>query len=155
MIERLFPKVADNDYTGHPLSYWVLILITLLTIVRSLLHMLLPDGGAQSIATIPLNTFSDNASAAVILIMALWGLSQILMAFVYVVVLWRYRVLIPLVYLLIILEYTFRMLLMHLKPVHTTGTAPGHVADFVMVPVALVMFALSLYVRQSQESSRR
>ncbi|OGT52500.1 MAG: hypothetical protein A3E84_03220 [Gammaproteobacteria bacterium RIFCSPHIGHO2_12_FULL_42_13] len=144
MLDQLFPKQANNNYTGSPIAKWVFIAITVLTVIRSLIHMVAPDGGAQSIATIPLDTFTNNGAAAVILIMALWGLSQVLMALIYVVVLWRYQVFIPFMYALIFIEYAMRMVLMHVKPVRITGTAPGHVADYVMVPLALVMLGLSL-----------
>jgi len=54
-MDRLFPKVADNTYTGHPIARWVFIFIrnyaaettcfsgwsltTVVTIIRSLIHM--------------------------------------------------------------------------------------------------------------------
>ncbi|AHE66889.1 hypothetical protein [Legionella oakridgensis] len=148
MLDRLFPRALNNNYQGYAIAKWIFYLITLITIVRSLLHMFLPDGGAQSIATIPLNTFTSNGAATVILIFALWGASQLLMAVVYLAVIWRYQAWIPFMYLLIFLEYSFRMFFMHVKPVHITGTAPGHVADYVMVPLALVMLVLSLQRKQ-------
>lgn len=151
MLEKLFPQQANNSYSGSLLAKWVFAAITIITIVRSLIHMFAPDGGAQSIATIPLNTFTANGAATVILIMALWGLSQLLMAFVYVIVLWRYQNLIPFMYGLIASEYTMRMILMHLKPIYITGTAPGHVANYIMAPLALLMLVLSLK-RQSTNS---
>jgi hypothetical protein len=69
MLERLFPRSLNSNYQGYAIAKWILYLITLMTIIRSLLHMLLPDGGAQSIATIPLNTFTANGAATVILIL--------------------------------------------------------------------------------------
>jgi hypothetical protein len=41
-------------------------LMTLVGVIRSLLHIFLPDGGAQSIATIPLTTFPIEAQAVVV-----------------------------------------------------------------------------------------
>lgn len=145
MLKRLFPPQANNHYQGPAIALWFFVLITLFTLVRSCLHIFLPDGGAQSIATIPLNSFTPNGAASVILLMSLWGLSQLLMGLFYLVVLWRYRTLIPLMYLLIILEYVGRMLLMHFKPIHITGTAPGHIGDFIMVPLAFLLLILSLW----------
>jgi len=45
-------------------------LLTVITIGRSLAHIFLPDGGAQSIATIPLDSFTTNGEATVIHIFA-------------------------------------------------------------------------------------
>ena len=79
MLERLFPPTANNDYRGHWLALWVFVPITVVTLVRSGIHIFRADGGAQSIATIPLDTYSDPAATAVILVFALWGLSQLLL----------------------------------------------------------------------------
>ena len=52
MIERIFPRQLNNDYKGHVLAKWVFVLITIVTIGRSLIHIFVPDGGAQSIALV-------------------------------------------------------------------------------------------------------
>jgi hypothetical protein len=116
----------------------------MVTIGRSLAHIFLPDGGAGSIATIPLDSFTTNGEATVIHIFALWGLSQLLFGLLYIVVLWRYQALIPLMYLLILVEYTGRLLLTFAKPIVTDGTAPGAIGNYVLIPLALLMLALSL-----------
>ena len=105
MTDRLFPCRIANNYQGHPIALWLFIPITAITLGRSLVHMFLPDGGAQSIATIPLDTYSSAAADAVIRGFALWGLSQLLLAFLYVGVLCRWRTLLPLMYLLPVVEY--------------------------------------------------
>jgi hypothetical protein len=111
---------------------------------RNLVHMFAPDGGAQSIATIPLDSFTPNVANTVILMFALGGLSQLLIGIIYVAVLWRYNALIPFMYLLMILEYGLRIVLGTLKPIETTSTAPGAIGDYVMVPLAIIMLILSL-----------
>jgi hypothetical protein len=143
-LNKLFPQQANNDYRGSAIAKWVFVVLTIVTIARSLVHMFAADGGAQSIATIPLDSFTPNGADSVILIFALWGLSQLLMGLIYVVVLWRYQNLIPLMYLLMIFEYAMRMVLGELNPIETTGTAPGAIGDYVIVPLALVMLFLSL-----------
>ena len=144
MLEKIFPKNITNEYRGHPVAKWVFVLITLMTIIRSLIHVLAPDGGAQSIATIPLDSYSSGGAATVILVFALWGLSQLLLGLIYMVVLWRYQALIPFMYLLLIIEYGARIILFHLKPIATTGAAPGGVGSYVMVPLAVIMLFLSV-----------
>lgn len=147
MMNRLFPRSVDNDYRGHRLALWVLVPITFLTLGRSLIHMFRFDGGAQSIATIPLDRYSDPAAAAVILIFGLWGLSQLLLGLLYVVVLIRYRALIPLMYLTLILEYCGRVALGAWKPIETLGRPPGARFTLVMIVLSVVMFWFSLRKR--------
>lgn len=65
MLERLLPKTIDNRFRGHRVALWMFYPITLITIVRSLIHVFRSDGGAQSIATIPLDSFTEAGAAAV------------------------------------------------------------------------------------------
>jgi hypothetical protein len=144
MLEDLFPKTVTNDYRGASVAKWVFVALTVLTVGRSLAHIFLPDGGAQSIATIPLDDFTANGSAAIIHIFALWGLSQLMFGLLYVVVLWRYQALIPLMWLFILIEYSGRLLLTFAKPFETVGTAPGAIGNYIFIPLALLMLVLSL-----------
>ena len=147
MLEKMFPKQLNNDYAGSLIARWVFVLLTAVTLVRSLIHMFSPDGGAQSIATIPLDSFTSDGAAAVILTFSLWGLSQFLIGIIYIVVLWRYQALIPFMYLLIIIEYSMRIVLGFLKPIETAGTAPGAIGNFIIVPFTAIMLFLSLRKR--------
>jgi len=58
--------------------------------VQPLAHIVLPNGGARSIATIPLDDVTASGAATVIHIFALWGSWQLLFGLLCVVVLWRY-----------------------------------------------------------------
>ena len=143
-MDRLFPQPITNQYRGAPIAKWVFLLLSVITLGRSLAHLFLPDGGAHSIATIPLESFTPNGEATVIHLFALWGLSQLLCGLLYVVVLWRYQALIPLMYLFILLEYTGRLLLTFAKPIVTSGTAPGTIGNYILIPLASLMLVLSL-----------
>lgn len=147
MLEKIFPKQVNNEYEGSLIAKYALLFIICFTIVRSLLHMFLPDGGAQSIASIPLNTFTKPSQAVIVLMFALWGAEQLLMSLVYIVVFWRYQKLIPFMYVMIFLEYSMRHLCGHLKPIVTLHTAPGAILDHVMWPLSIVLLFLSLQRR--------
>jgi hypothetical protein len=150
MLDRLFPQPATNHYQGQTVAKWAFALLTILTIARSLAHILLPDGGAQSIATIPLDEFTANGAATAVHLFALWGLSQLLLGLFYLVVFWRYQSLIPLMYLLIFVEYTVRLGLTIVKPLETTGTAPGAIGNYVIILLALFMLVLALMPPRNQ-----
>jgi len=150
MLERLFPTRLNNDYRGSPAAKWAFGFITMLTLGRSLVHIFALDGGAKSIATIPLDTFTQNGAATVVLMFSLWGLSQLLIGILYGVVLWRYQAFIPFMYLLLMVEYSMRIFLGWYKPIEITGTAPGGVGNYILVPFALLMFILSLRNRKKE-----
>jgi hypothetical protein len=144
MFEKLLPKTVDNQYRGMVIAKWLFVAMTILTVGRSLAHIFLPDGGAESIATIALDTFSPNAASVIIGIFAYWGLSQLLFGFLYVLVLWRYQSLIPLMSVFIFIEWIGRLLLGFYKPIETVGAAPGAVGNMILPFVALIVLALSL-----------
>jgi hypothetical protein len=144
MFEKIFPKTIDNQYRGMPIAKWLFVAMTILTVARSLAHIFLPDGGAQSIATIAINTFSPTASAVIIGMFAYWGLSQLLFGLLFALVLWRYQSLIPLMSLFIFVEWTGRLLLGFYKPFETVGTAPGAIGNHVIPVLALIMLVLAL-----------
>ena len=95
MWQKMLPRQLNSERPGNPVALWLFCLVTAVTVGRSLAHILLPDGGAQSIATVPLDQFSGEGAAAVITSFALWGLSQLLLSVVMVLVAVRYHGLIP------------------------------------------------------------
>ena len=142
-LTKVLPKTIDNTYTGNLISKYTFLMIICITIIRSLIHIFAIDGGAQSIATIPIDSYTIAAANTVIMIFSLWGLSQLLMGFVYVVVYVKYKSLIPAMYILLIIEYTMRIVIGFMKPIVVTGVAPGGVGNYIIVPLCLVMFLLS------------
>ena len=156
MFEKLFPKTVDNQYHGMAFAKWLFVVMTILTVGRSLAHMFLPDGGAQSIATIALDAFSPVAASVIVGLFAYWGLSQLLFGLFYVLVLWRYQSLIPLMWVTLFVEWTGRLLLGRFyKPIETVGTAPGAVGNMILPLVALIMLVLSLQEQKSGTNSSR
>lgn len=143
-MHRLLPVDDLTTYRGHPLAWWLLALFTLVTIGRSLVHVLLPDVGAGVIATIPLGQMTDAGARAVVFVFGVWGLSQLLLGIVQAAVVLRYRAFVPAVWVLIAVEYLGRLGLGHWKPLPTIDTPPGAVANLVMPIVAIVMLWLSL-----------
>ncbi len=143
MIKRILPPVFDNSYHGFKIALWFFYLITIVTIVRSCIHIFKNDGGAQSIATIPLDTYTNGGAEAVIFIFAYWGLSQLMFGLLQGIVALKYRSLIPLMYLFLILEYVGRFGISLFKSLETTGQAPGGVANYVFPLLFLIMFFLS------------
>lgn len=145
MLRQIFPHKVDNTYSGHKLGLYFFFLITLVTIGRSCVHIFAADGGAQSIATIPLDTYSEGGAEAVIFIFAQWGIAQLMVGFMYLLVAWRYRRLIPLMYVFLFFEWSSRIALGFFKTIETVGVAPAAIGQLVAVLVIPVMFSLSIH----------
>ena len=105
-----------------------------------------PDGGAQSIATFPLDTYTLGASSTVIGVFALWGLSQLIIGFIHLLACIRYKAIIPLMYLLGAIEYGVRAFYIgSQKPIETIGNAPGAIANLPFILVFTLMLVLALW----------
>ena len=114
--------------------------------------MFAEDGGAGSIASVTLDSFTDGGANTVITVFALWGLSQLIIGLIYVIVIWRYQSLIPLMYVFFSFEYFMRLL----TPAYSPGlalaeTAPGEVGNIIFLPLGLVMLWLSLHDRSDSD----
>jgi len=152
MLSRLFPERFDNEFIGYKFSLWVFYGLTALTLWRSQHHLFAPDGGAESIASIPLGSYSTTASDTIVGVFALWGLSQLIIGLIYLIVCIRYKSMIPLLYLLAAVEYFVRWGYIGVyKSIETTGTAPGSVVNlpFAVAFVVLFFFSISESRRKS------
>ena len=147
-LSNLLPSDA-RDYKGPQFARWAAMAFLVIVTVRSLIHVLAPDGGAESIATI--DTTVEGGSN-IIAIFGQWGAIQLLLAAVLWVLLLRYRGLTPLVLLVFVLEPLLRGLAGSLKPIETVGTAPGAALNWVVVPVMVVLLILSLRERKGQSA---
>lgn len=146
---HIFPKQINNTYTGHPIALYTFYIIIFITIVRSLIHILSPDGGAQNIATIPLDTYSVESANTVIFMFGLWGISQLLLGILFLIITIRYKALIPLMYLFIFTEYSLRLILGFFKPITLTGVAPGGIGNYVFIILSILLFMLSMKTQKN------
>jgi hypothetical protein len=154
MRGTLLPRQADNSYGFHKAILFIFGAMTLLTIGRSLAHMFLPDGGANAIATIITFDGNPDPDAVIYNIFALWGLAQLAMGAMYVIVIIRYRNLIPLMWVFILVEYAMRIVIGKLlKPMgdaYFIGTAPGEISNYIFIPLAAIMILWSLAGRRNR-----
>jgi hypothetical protein len=81
----------------------------------------------------------------IIFAFALWGSSQLLFALIQLLVVIRYRSLVPFMWLMLALEVLLRELVGHMKPVTFAHTPPGAIGNQLFLPLAVVMLALSLW----------
>jgi hypothetical protein len=128
-------------YDGPAISFWVTAVLLLVITARSLVHLVSPDGGAHSIATIDT---SVAGGGNIIAIFGQWGASQLLLVGALWVLLLRYRGLLPFILGVLLLEPFLRGISGHLKPLVTLGTAPVEAFNWVAVPLVAVTLYLAL-----------
>lgn len=128
-------------YAGPRLAVWGAMTWLVVITVRSCIHLLTPDGGAQSIATIDI---AVAGGANIVALFGQWGAIQLLLAALLWVLVLRWRGLVPLVLAAFVAEPVLRGLAGHLKPVTTMGTAPGAALNWLVLPALAVLLWLSL-----------
>jgi hypothetical protein len=142
LLGILFPGQIDNTLRGMKLPFYVFALYAIVSTVRSCIHLLTPDGGAGSIAGMDLSVAGADG---IIFAFALWGSSQLLFAIIQLLVVFRYRSLVPLMYLMLILEVLLRELVGKMKPVTFAHTPPGAIGNQLILPLAVLMLGLALW----------
>jgi len=137
---RLLPANPAH-YDGPLLAFWLALAWLSVITVRSCIHLLAADGGAQSIATIDV---AVDGGSNIVAMFGQWGAIQLLLALLLWVLLLRWRGTVPLVLLVFTLEPVLRGLAGTLKPVTTMGTAPGAALNWFTLPVMAFFLYLSL-----------
>lgn len=148
MKNRILPRTISNEFKGHKAALWAFYVYTLYTLFRGVMHAFLPDGGAQSIATIPLDTYSVEAVRVIVSIFAQWGLSQLLFALANLIVAIKYKALIPVMYILGIIDMVGRIIIIQLKPFEVAEAAPGGIGSYIILPILIALFLLSVYEKR-------
>jgi hypothetical protein len=136
-------------YRGPGLPYGIATLILIGITARSLVHVFLPDGGAQTIATIDT---SVAGGSNIIGLFGQWGAIQLLLAALLWVMLIRYPGTLPLVLFVFAAEPLMRSLAGYLKPIETVGLAPGSRFNFALEPIVLAAIYLSLCPGRSKDT---
>ncbi len=136
----LLPADPADD-KGPRLAAWGAMAWLIVTTARSLIHLLAPDGGAQSIATLDV---SVAGGPNIVALFGQWGALQLLLAGLLWVLLLRWRGLVPLVLAVCVAEPCLRGLAGALKPVTTLATAPGAALNWLVLPALVLLLWLSL-----------
>jgi hypothetical protein len=157
ILDTLIPRQANNDYRGGAVPLYSFGLLSVVMTVRSLIHYLKEDSGVNSIATIMTFSGTPDPNNVIYMFSSLWGTQQLLFCVIYVIVLIRYRNLVPLMWALFIAESLLRIsvgLVLHpLTPEYFESTPPGAIANLPMLVLACVMLALAL--RAGREPQHR
>jgi len=149
LFELILPVKIDNVIRGTKIPFYIFALYAIVSTVRSCIHLLSPDGGAGSIAGLDLAVAGADG---IVFAFALWGSSQLLFAIIQLLVVVRYRSLVPFMYVMLMLEVLLRELVGVMKPVTFVHTPPGAIGNQIILPLAALMLVLSLWSVSKQKS---
>jgi len=154
-LEMVLPKHANNDFGGGKVPIYGFCLLLLPITFRALVHFLKADSGVNSIASIHLFEGNPDPNVVVHMYSALWGSQQAIMLMVYLVVLYRYRNLIPLMFILMLVEVGFRTVVGSMHPLTEeffVRTPPGKYSN---LPMGLLSIAMLWVSHRNIMSSNR
>ncbi|MBW2244588.1 MAG: hypothetical protein JRH01_21595 [Deltaproteobacteria bacterium] len=140
-----------NDYWGHASALYFLILLACMFTFRGCVHYFAPDGGSGIIAGIPLETYSEGAVQAIINSFGVYGIGHLLEAALVWLVIFRYRSLIPLVYVFLIVNQFLGIALFMMKPLPVVP--PGQIGVYALLPLTVGFFLLSIRKPRVEEGS--
>jgi hypothetical protein len=144
LTDRLLPQRVDNRYRGYKLALWLFALVVVMKVAMSLNSIFNGHMVASSADGIPLDTFPPAAAQTVVSLFAIWGLAHLMICLLCILVLARYRSMVPLMFALLLLEHLSRKLVLLFLPIVRTGTPPGFFVNLALLALMVVGLALSL-----------
>ena len=148
------PSNLNNQYKGLKIVDYGLYPIFAIYIFRSLVHFLADNSGLVVIATIkefPIFEGLD-PNNIIYLFASLWGATQVSLTVILLILFIKYKNLIPLIYLICLMDKCFRLISGYLHPLgeqYYINTPPGVISNIPILIYLIVMFFLSLK-RRSQ-----
>jgi hypothetical protein len=158
MLTRLLPRQIDNDFQGWRLAIWLLVPLALAKLLQgaNVAGLFGPGNSRQileGVDKVPLGAFPAEAASHLVFLFAAWGLGVFILGLLAIVVLLRYRAMIPLVYLLLLIEQLGRKALstIHLgRPFVSLAPSAGNLVNWGFLLVIVAGFLLSLSRRRSR-----
>ena len=145
MFEGLLPRSLDNGYRGDKLGLW-------------LFGLLVPDEDrhrrelhrqrCRRDVHRRRNRAQHVPAAAAQNLVALWaliGLAHVVISLLCVLVLARYRSMVPLMFVLLLLQHLGGRLILQFHPLVRTGAPPASAVNLVFLAVMIVGLGLSLW----------
>ena len=158
-MNKILPKEIKNQYQGHPIAFWGFVVFLMMMTWRSIIHLVYQKFGLHVIANFIVLTGDPDPMPLIYLFFSLWGLAQLLFCLICWIVVFRYKELISLMYILFISEWLVRLVFYPLiglglanNEIYSNGSTPGsYLAPFIVI-VLLVLFFLSMKQSKSANS---
>lgn len=146
MLDRLLPQCIDNHYRGYKVGLWLFGLLLFVKIAMSLNSIFNGYTVATTADGIPLDTFTPAGSQTVVYLFASWGLAHLIISLLCVLVLARYRSMVPLMFALLSLEVLGRKLIHYFLPTVRIGTPPAAFINPSLLALMFIGLGLSLRI---------
>jgi hypothetical protein len=149
MLRLLFPPTIDNTFRGQWLGFWLLAAVLFMKLGIAVGSLVAPENANRADA-IDLSSFSSAALHAETTSTALLGLLHLAIGLFSVLIMVRYRAMVPLIYLWLIGEFLGRRAVLAVYPIdRTAGLSSGGVVNMVLLSLMALGLLLSLWPRRN------
>ena len=146
MKSRILPE-NPRDYRGFGIVRLITFAFLLIVIVRSVIHLFTPDGGAESIAGIDTSVSGGNN---IIALFHQWGAIQLLLAGLMLTLFFAYKGFTPLVVLFLALDAPMRALAGMMGKIESAHTPPGEALNWPAFFALAILFIFSLLQKKAK-----
>jgi hypothetical protein len=141
--------LPDNprEYRGFGIVRLITLAFLLIVVVRSVIHLFTPDGGAESIAGIDTGVSGGNN---IIALFHQWGAIQLLLVGLMLTLFFAYKGFTPLVIFFLALDAPMRALAGMMGKIESAHTPPGEALNWPAFFVLAALFIFSLLEKSAK-----
>lgn len=146
LLRRLFPRQIDNNFPGRRLAIWLFALYVLANLSEGAASVFNSTSTAMSADGIPLASYSAVVGQTIISMFALLGLRALVLSLLCLIALVRYRAMIPLLFLMLLVLNISARVVQFVHPIARAGGVQpiGFYVNLFLLAVLIVGFVLSL-----------
>lgn len=146
-LSSLLPPAIDNQYRGRVIALWIFGLLVLLKVTMSVNSIFNGRDVAQNADGLPLSSYPPAAAQTIVALFAIFGLGHLVLCALCLLVLVRYRSLVPFMFGVLLVEQLSRKLILQVLPIVRTGTPPASVINMIVLTLMVAGLGLSLWKR--------
>ena len=146
MRNQILPE-NPREYRGFGVVRLVTLAFLLIVVVRSMIHLFTPDGGAESIAGIDTSVAGGNNIVA---LFHQWGAIQLLLVGLMLTLFFAYKGFTPLVIFFLALDAPMRALAGMMGKIESAHTPPGESLNWPAFFFLATLFIVSLMQKKSK-----
>jgi len=145
MLGRLLPERLDNVFTGRTAALWLFTVLLLMKLAMSVNVIFNGADVAANADGIPLASYPPEAARTVVVMFGIWGIAHLALCLLGVLVLWRYRAMVPVMFTLLLLEHLMRRIYLIASPLARVGNPQGPYVNLLLLGIAALGLVLSLW----------
>jgi hypothetical protein len=148
MFNMILPRTADNAYRGQKVALWLFGLLLLMRLPISINSMIMGHKVLTTADGVPLDTYPPGAASTILAFFALYGLGNLVISVLSIVILVRYRSLVPFMFVLFLLYHLGGRWIDFVHPIARVGAPPAAAINLTILILIVAGVVLSLWPRR-------